>query len=139
MGASIEFNRWLVQPGNHRQLQGLRGKLQKILERNIEIHSWMDLYGVFEESVTKNENSRALFGSVFDVCPPTEESGATKKQIMLYRGATVNEEVLRTERHTKTVIYRGQKIERTVDVEKEKPAASQSDKPARYYRGALIK
>lgn len=141
MAQAIAFKSWLIQPGNHRQLTGIREKLYSILQRKVDIDSWPDLYRAFEESVGLSESNREVFEPVFEAYPPTEELGATDRQIRLYRGAQVNPDAIPSATaETVTVTYRGRVIEKRRDAEPEQ-RAEHSDgggsKP-RYYRGAKI-
>lgn len=141
MAQAIAFKSWLIQPGNHRQITGIREKLYAILHRKVDINSWPDLYRAFEESVELSDANREVFEPVFEAYPPTEELGATDQQIRLYRGARVNPDAIPSATaETVTVTYRGRVIEKRRDAEVEKHSEdtdSGSGKP-RYYRGARI-
>lgn len=141
MAETIEFNQWLVQPGNHRLLTLIRKKLQPLLSRAINIESWPDLYMAFEESVDKNEQNREIFQPVFEQYPPTPETGATTRQMILYRGAIANPDALPQARaETIEVTYRGRTITKNrseASQSHDNPGKLQGGKP-RYYRGARI-
>lgn len=143
MAESMIYTSWLVQPGNHRLMKTVREKLRAILQKNVNIQSWSDLYQAFEESVEVSESNRDLFTPVFETCPPSEELGATPKQIRLYRGAQVNpDELPQSTAESVTVTYRGQVIEKSrkagEDTDAKKNDSAESTSKPRYYRGARI-
>ena len=144
MAESMVFNNWLIQPGNHRLMKKIRENIGGVLNKSVNIQSWPDLYQAFEESVAVSDDCREVFQPVFEVCPPTEELGATQKQIRLYRGAQVNPEALpESTAESVTVTYRGQVIEKSrkateqLEADASGEPAKAASKP-RYYRGARI-
>ena len=143
MSQTIVFKSWLIQPGNHRLLNSISETLRSVLHRNVSIQSWPDLYTAFEESVEVSESNREVFEPVFKAIPPTEELGATPKQVRLYRGARVNPDAVPSaSAETITVTYRGQVIEKRRTAEEtsavQEKAPDQTATKARYYRGAKI-
>lgn len=135
--AAIPFNSWVVQPGNHRLLLRIKDKLCSFLEKDVEIRSWADVYGLFEESFQKNEKSKKWFQPLFVVQPPTSKSGASPHQIRLYRGAFVDPSVLQNPdpSRSKQITYRGQTM--TVEAKPQEQLAAAPKKP-RMYRGVRI-
>jgi len=138
--AVLEFNAWLIQPGNHRLLLRIKEKLSAFLNKDIEIYNWQDIYNLFEESFHKNEQSKELFKPVFAAQPPSEIAGASPKQVLLYRGAFVDKSVLEqpNANHVKSITYRGQKIEKRESVSGAETDEKETSGSARYYRGVRI-
>jgi len=141
-GDAIEFNTWLTQPGNHRLVLRIKERLCLFLKRDVEIRSWPDVYGLFEEAFNKNTKSKALFQPFFSVQPPSPKTGASTRQIQLYRGAFVDPEVLKQgdTQGVKQVTYRGHKLEVAKQPEIEPASASQVPAKAapRFYRGVRV-
>ncbi len=148
MGETLDFNDWLVRPGNHRAIVTIRKDVKSALGMDANIRSWLDLYRLFEFAVAQTEDAAHWFESVLRANPPSQENGATLNQVLLYRGAYVNKEVLATPPEnsrvstSKKVTYRGQVIETPLngvaaagDTEQESAARP---KKKRYYRGVLI-
>lgn len=137
MSEALTFKSWLTQPGNHRQLQGIKASVQDLLKRKIDIRSWPDLYQVFEETIEVAEPKRGLFDPIFKLHPPSIARGATEKQVVLYRGALHNPSALpQSQSKQATITYRGN----TIVKEKGASETATEKKPgkARYYRGVKI-
>ncbi|MYM63013.1 hypothetical protein [Pseudomaricurvus sp. HS19] len=146
MGETLDFNDWLVRPGNHRAIVTIRKDVKSALGMDANIRSWLDLYRLFEFAVAQTEDAVSWFENVMRANPPSPENGATLNQVLLYRGAYVNKEALAARpanarvSKTKTVTYRGQVVETSLDGP-DRPAEPQpaaSAKKKRYYRGVLI-
>jgi|SRR5690606_10801873 len=135
MSDTLEFKSWLIKPGNHRTFQYVRRHLTQFFSHEIEIKSWLDIYHWFEVSLSHTEDAIKWFAPILHDNPPSSSSGATPKQILLYRGAyaTKNTKSAPESSRQTQVSYRGQKIQR-IDTEEE---AKPSNKP-RYYRGVIV-
>ena len=138
---ALEFNAWLTQPGNHRLVLKIKDKLSAFLNRDVQLRSWADVYNLFEECFPKNETSKSLFEPFFKVQPPTPSSGASARQIQMYRGAFIDKSVLEQPDidRVKQVTYRGQKLDVAVESGAQtKACEAETSVSPRYYRGVRI-
>lgn len=132
MAADITFKSWVLEPGNYRLVQSIKNRIKELDVCAGALRTWADFYTLWEQSVERQEESKALFKPIFDLFPPTRERGATERQLLLYRGQTT---VLQepASNAAKLITYRGrQHLSQKTVSEAEKP------KKARYYRGALV-
>ena len=146
------FKNWLTKPGHHRQIKSLRTTIKSTLGLDFNFYSWPDIYKCFESLTIQSKENAIGFIDIFISEPPTLKKGATSAQIMLYRGALINQvagldqelPTLSAEGHTKTMMYRGQKIKANNLESKANFIESNTDishiqKPKRFYRGAEVK
>lgn len=136
MSDVLEFKGWLIKPGNYRTYQQVRRQLTHLFGRDVEIATWLDIYHWFEVSFNHTEDALKWFSPILQDNPPSSETGATPKQILLYRGALVNKDAKNapaTSNPTQ-VTYRGHAIE---TVENTSPETKSNKKP-RYYRGVMV-
>jgi len=147
------FRNWLLQPGHHRHVLTLKSSVKDILGLDIKFHSWSEIYRSFELATSHSETSLSAFFNIFEIEPPTIEKGATKHQLMLYRGARSSKGATvptpsDQEYKDKKVIYRGGTVASTQhkqsnhnvpaqDLSSE--AVKSTNKAKRFYRGVEVK
>ncbi|GAB1257933.1 hypothetical protein NBRC116494_24350 [Aurantivibrio plasticivorans] len=137
MTQATTFKSWLIQPGHHRELKSICSKAKNILQKNIAVQSWQDLYGYFEETVDVDDTHRTIFDPIFKKHPPTKENGATDRQMKIYRGAKPVEIEEPEQKEETRVTYRGQAIIKKRS-ESRDTALETTARKQRYYRGARV-
>lgn len=136
MSDVLEFKGWLIKPGNYRTYQQVKRQLLHLFGRDVEITSWLDIYHWFEVSLSHSEDALKWFYPILQDNPPSSETGATPKQILLYRGAYVNKDAKSApvSSNPTPVTYRGHTIEKP----EQTPVEIKPNKKPRYYRGVII-